>query len=164
MVWFVNRVYPYVERIWRRLCYIWRCVISISAPLVGRTLSAIGFRKSDPGNQGEPEQSDESKLPKTSVLVRVEGGYCEGQHEAAAEKKTAGCNREDVLQEPECEEDEDDEFNGEEYRVETTDEFYCDYDSTWETKDIRDTFKRNSRPATSTHVSKQASFKGLAAL
>lgn len=138
MVWFVNRLYPLVDWLWRRLCFIWRCLIRVSAPVVGRTLSAIGFKRSDHGSQSKPETSDENKPPGTSSPKEVEGVCCEGPHAAG--------NRV-VDQRSEFEEDEDNELSDDEFRVETTDEFYCDYDSTWETEESQEgPFKRTSRP------------------
>lgn len=46
---------------------------------------------------------------------------------------------------------EEEDFDGEEYRVETTDELYCEYDSTWETDPGEEIQHRRTR--TRNHVS-----------
>ncbi|XP_068170518.1 opioid growth factor receptor-like isoform X2 [Antennarius striatus] len=47
---------------------------------------------------------------------------------------------------------EEEEFDSECYRVETTDDFYCDYDSTWETEDNqKDAPDRTRQPAAARH-------------
>uniref|UniRef100_A0A8C3A6E6 Opioid growth factor receptor 2 n=1 Tax=Cyclopterus lumpus TaxID=8103 RepID=A0A8C3A6E6_CYCLU len=75
------------------------------------------------GNAGDPPEVEESRP--------------EGQHEAAAAaagKRTADSDRDFALKRPRFEEEEG-EFDGEEYRVDPTDDLYCDYDSTWEAEE-----------------------------
>ncbi len=123
-------------------------------PVVGYAFLAIGWRQ-ERGGRDEPQVSEEDQISGESFPQQVkETQECEGQPEAAAEERAAASSRE----RPECEreDDEDDEeFDSEKHRVETTDELYCDYDSTWEDEDRqKSTFIRIRRPAESRYVSK----------
>lgn len=62
-------------------------------------------------------------------------------------------------QQSSAENDYDDaDFDGEEYRVDTADDLYCDYDSTWETEDHQKNTSRETRgPSVSLRVSKSKS-------
>lgn len=172
MAWFVySRLSPLIAWLWRKLGLLWHCITAMLRPVVGHAFAAIGWRK-DPGRgRHEPDESGEDKPAATSCLVEVEGSDCEGQYEAAAEERAASSHTEpatelqwcdeggDVIEaggcrvEPMCEEeDEDDEFGSKEYRVETSDELYCGYDSTWETEEEQEsTAKSTWRPAAFRH-------------
>ncbi|KAM7423263.1 hypothetical protein PAMA_011014 [Pampus argenteus] len=140
MVWFVRRVYVLADWFWRKMCFIWRYFRRIYAPIVGRTLLAIGFRRNEHGSQhGEPETSDHDRRQESCLSPEEVGEvYRESGRDAAA-------SSEDTVRR-------EGQFNAEEHRVETAEEFYCDYDSTWETEESQEVaFKNSSRPATSTH-------------
>uniref|UniRef100_A0AAQ6IG75 Opioid growth factor receptor 2 n=1 Tax=Anabas testudineus TaxID=64144 RepID=A0AAQ6IG75_ANATE len=56
----------------------------------------------------------------------------------------------------------DADWDSEEYRVDATDELYCDYDSTWDTEDSQqDTFRKTRRPTESNNY-KFSRFEGAA--
>lgn len=156
MAWFsYNRLYPVLEWLWRRMGFLWRCVTRVFRPIVGYTLSAIGWKQEHRGRD-EPQICENGQYSDEDLPDLEESDKCEGQPEAAAVEMPAASNRERPACEGEGEEedDDDDEFDSEKYRVETTDELYCDYDSTWEDEDHQEsTFKRTRRPATSRYVS-----------
>ncbi|XP_045931956.1 opioid growth factor receptor-like [Micropterus dolomieu] len=59
--------------------------------------------------------------------------------------------------------EEDDDFDSEEYRVKSTDELFCGYDSTWETEeDSGYTFNNRRRPAASRYKNKFSRFENAA--
>ncbi|XP_042367400.1 opioid growth factor receptor-like [Plectropomus leopardus] len=151
MAWFgINSVF---NLIWRTAGFIWR-YIRMFGSMVRH--GVLRWRK-DYGSLKEPERSDEETCAKEE-----EETCSEGQPEAAVRKRAADTDREltckrprseegesekDVSEEGESEKDvsEDGEPDDEEYRVETSDEFYCEYDSTWETEEQQEDGFRGSR-------------------
>ncbi|XP_071351385.1 opioid growth factor receptor-like protein 1 [Trachinotus anak] len=136
MAWFVfNRVRQVIEWLWRISRGFFMCWLTrVFAPIARGVLFAIG-RPEEQGSRDEPEGNGENKPQATPPQVRVEdsGGQLE-----------AGSGTSDP--DPRSEENEaDDEFDSEEYRVETSDEFYCDYDSTWEAEEHQGSTHRRGR-------------------
>ncbi|XP_031134747.1 opioid growth factor receptor-like isoform X2 [Sander lucioperca] len=156
MAWFSYiRPYSFFEWLWRKLCCLGCCI----RRRIG--FVPIPWPKSVE-SQGKPEKNveDQQNCPEEKVEKKleevVEQSRCEGQNEnAAAGKKAADSNRDLAYKRPRHDED-GDEFDSEdeEYRVETTDELYCGYDSTWEIETEEhqtNTFMRSRRPAASKH-------------
>ncbi|XP_070758785.1 opioid growth factor receptor-like isoform X2 [Enoplosus armatus] len=146
MAWFSSsRLYPVFEWLWRKLGSLWRCIASVFRPLVGYVRLAIGWRQ-DHGGRDEPQiigEEPERSSPQDLVSV--------GPQEAAGAKRALP-NEGASSEEEGDEHDDDDEFNREEYRVETSDELYCGYDSTWETEEHQESaFRGARRPAASRH-------------
>ncbi|KAF1391263.1 hypothetical protein PFLUV_G00040100 [Perca fluviatilis] len=147
MAWFNRRPYSF-EWLWRNLGFLWCCI--------RRIFGFLPWLKSVE-SQAEPEKNveDQQNCPEVKV---VEQSRCDGQNEnSAAGKRPADFNR-DLACKPSRLGADSDEFDSEEeeYRVETTDELYCGYDSTWESEGHRGeaqrgTFMRNRRPAASKH-------------
>lgn len=172
-----NRLYPVFEWLWRRLGVIWRCMRRRFTAFVAYrpAFLQIWWRK-DHGSREEPEVNDENKLPERSCHPEdvEKSRWEEGQHETvAAEKRAAESRREVACKRPKFEdgdadltedeteltedEDDGDEFDSQEYRVETSDEFYCGYDSTWETEEHQGgSFRRTRHQAAPRHVSLSA--------
>ncbi|XP_078103991.1 opioid growth factor receptor-like [Sander vitreus] len=143
-----NRPYSFFEWLWRKLCCLWCCIRSIGSIPILRLKSGQ--------SQGKPEKNveDLQSCPEEKVEEVVEQSCCEGQNENDAGKRAADSNRDLAYKRPRHDEDGDGfDSEDEEYRVETTDELYCGYDSTWETEteeqQQRSTFMRNRRPAAS---------------
>ncbi|XP_041804441.1 opioid growth factor receptor-like [Chelmon rostratus] len=177
MAWLgYSRLAPLVDWLWRRLCLFWRGISARLRPIVGPAFAGIGWRK-DPGRRRhEPEGSGEGK----PCGVEVVGSDGEGQHEERAalpcdeggdEFEGGGCRVEPRCEEEEEEEEEggggdddnDDELDSEVYRVETSDELYCGYDSTWETEERQGgPVKRTWRPAASRRHYKFSRFENAA--
>ncbi|GAA6221819.1 opioid growth factor receptor-like [Lates japonicus] len=136
-----SRVRYIIEWLWRNSRVFFSFVTRVFTPIVrfvGRY--AIVWRE-DCGSRGEPEITDENRLETPGSQQRVQESHSEGQHAAAVSNRRS-----------EETEDTDDEFDSDEYRVETTDELYCGYDSTWETEENQgNTFRSSRRPATSRH-------------
>ncbi|XP_074468398.1 opioid growth factor receptor-like [Sebastes fasciatus] len=158
MNWFTSsRLYSVIESLWRLLGSLWRCMRRGMRGIVGFAFLSIGWRK-DPGSQREPEINNEDKLTERSSSeevqqeIQVQESLSEGQHEATW-KRTAETNQELTSKRPRIEEEDEEESDSvEDYRVETTDELYCDYDSTWDTMEQQeDTSRRTRGPAPSRH-------------
>ncbi|KAM6927798.1 opioid growth factor receptor-like [Xenentodon cancila] len=119
MVWFTeNPLYAALGWFWGRLKPIVRCCVKalIALPRVARRLP-LPWRK-DAGN--ETERNEENNQPVRSVVENVDETRGYDPHD---ESRASGCQGHDeVTGDGEC-------------RVETTDEFYCCYDSTWETEE-----------------------------
>ncbi|XP_049443125.1 opioid growth factor receptor-like [Epinephelus fuscoguttatus] len=164
MAWFgTNKLYPVVEWLWRGLCFLWRCIRGVFRPLSGLRFLSLGWPK-DRGSQEEPEAQDGEKPVERGYQQEVQGAPGEGQHEAAAAKRAAHTDRELACKRARFEEEggksdeDDDESDNEDYQVETSDEFYCGYDSTWETEEQQEpqrqqegAFRRSGRRAASRH-------------
>ncbi|CAK6958398.1 opioid growth factor receptor-like [Scomber scombrus] len=144
MAWCFHRACSWLGWLKSRMVFIFRSVGNY-APVLGFALLAIRFRGGR-GGKDEPETSAENKPLETSSPEKLQEVYCDDLPKAAAGSEVSH-------QEPESKEHEDEECNGEEeYRVKTTDEFYCDYDSTWETEESQEgSSKRINRPAPSRH-------------
>ncbi|XP_035518448.1 opioid growth factor receptor-like [Morone saxatilis] len=142
---FLALLSPVLERLWRIAGIIWRFTVK-RVCLIARAVSrAIGWPKETetrgPFEPGPVEISDdEDELPaKCSPKSWIEGSDFEGQREAAVGERAAASNRELPVS-GECEDEE--EFDNEQYRVNNTDELYCDYDSTWETEETEEVRQR----------------------
>ncbi|XP_068576597.1 opioid growth factor receptor-like [Cebidichthys violaceus] len=128
-----NRLYSAYAWCRRTLCFIWRFTKRMFTPICGYLFLPITGRKYN-GSQGELEGNAEDRPTERRFSEDVESPSPEGQREAAGGKRVAESNREHTGKRPTFEND-DDEFDGDEYRVEPTDELYCGYDSTWETEE-----------------------------
>uniref|UniRef100_A0AAQ4P1M2 Opioid growth factor receptor 2 n=1 Tax=Gasterosteus aculeatus aculeatus TaxID=481459 RepID=A0AAQ4P1M2_GASAC len=130
------RLYSAFHWFRRRLCFLWRYT-KLTGCAVYRY--AVGWKPpiNDHGSRGEVVSNIEDEAPQVSP---------EGQREAAARERPAGLTRE----RPRFEDDSDDdggEFDGEEYRVDPTDELHCGYDSTWDAEESVGPSRRTTRPA-----------------
>lgn len=130
------RLYSAFHWFRRRLCFLWRYT-KLTGCAVYRY--AVGWKPpiNDHGSRGEVVLNIEDETPQVSP---------EGQREAAARERPAGLTRE----RPRFEDDGDDdggEFDGEEYRVDPTDELHCGYDSTWDAEESVGPSRRTTRPA-----------------
>lgn len=134
-------------------------------PIVGYAFLALDWRR-DPGkSRVDPEFSDDDDDEPVGHCgtVTVEQPYCEGQNDVVTAEEAEGSDRESDGELAGCETDEEEEFESENFRVKTTDEFYCCYDSTWETEENYDGIvKRPSRPAASSYHYKFRRFENAA--
>ncbi|XP_059185352.1 opioid growth factor receptor-like [Centropristis striata] len=148
MAWFINRLYPVVDWLRRTLTFFWRCMRRMVTSTVGFPFLRMRGGK-DPG---ESEVNDEENISEKSRQQDLETPPSECQHEAAAGKRSADFSREHTNKRQKTQEDiETDDESDSEY-VKTTDEFYCGYDSTWETKEEQQSPPmRPRRYATSTN-------------
>lgn len=132
MFWFAeNFVFPAFWWLWRRLHLIWLCLVALSRRALPRSVQRLALPwRADVGTEAGAEEQE----------VRISPEEVEGSD---PERWTFGS------------EEDQDEFSGEEYRVETTDDLYCDYDSTWETEEVEEprTLRRSSRSGGHAHVS-----------
>nr|CBN81035.1 Opioid growth factor receptor [Dicentrarchus labrax] len=166
---FLSPVLGYGLSLWRIAGIIWRCTVKTACQIARTVSRAIRWPKETetrgPFEPGPGEISDdEDELPaKSSPQSRVEGSDFEGQHEAAVGERAAAAaasNRERPVS-AECEEEE--EFDNEQYRVRTTDELYCDYDSTWETEETEEVRQRTrSRRSAASRYNKFSRFETAA--
>lgn len=120
---------------------------------------ALHWRKDDRSNTAEPEMShklmsergngeNSEGFLQESPQVSEDKTDQEGQHDAEGETTSAGLVRQLDKEKHGWSQGEGIGFDRQEsYRVETTDEFYCDYDSTWETEECEnDPPKFTQRP------------------
>ncbi|XP_018535544.1 LOW QUALITY PROTEIN: opioid growth factor receptor-like [Lates calcarifer] len=140
MAWIdLSRVRYIIELLWRSSRGFFSCLTRVFTPIVrfvGRY--AIVWRE-DCVNRGEPEITDENRLETSVSQQRVQESHSEGQYAAAVSNRRSEETEHTV-----------DEFDSDEYRVETTDELYCGYDSTWEIEENQgNTFRSSRRPAAS---------------
>ncbi|XP_054473182.1 opioid growth factor receptor-like protein 1 [Anoplopoma fimbria] len=107
-----------------------------------------GDRPTERSSSAEFEDINPGDRPtERSSSAEFEESRPEGQHEPAAGKRAADPDRVLTCKRQRVEEG-DGEFDGEEYRVQTTDELFCGYDSTWETEEPqRASVMRTRRPA-----------------
>ncbi|CAI5688739.1 unnamed protein product [Oreochromis niloticus] len=102
-------------------------------------------------DRNESKTTTENEDSFRSLSEHAEGDVSEGQHEA------------DESQEPESRvtgpKEEEEEFDSREYRVHTTDEFYCDYDSTWETDPNEESPPSRIRQTTNSNYYKFSRFE-----
>ncbi|XP_031713183.1 opioid growth factor receptor-like [Anarrhichthys ocellatus] len=126
----------------RTMCFFWRFTKRIFNPIYEYLFVRIPWRKGT-GSQAELEVNAEDIPTERRFSDQDEESHSpEGQHEAACRERTADSHRELTCKRPRFEED------GDEYRVEPTDELYCGYDSTWETEEPqRGKVTRTKRPA-----------------
>lgn len=158
MAWFAStQLYPLLQWLWARFLIIRRCV----QPLFSRLSIALGWRKDPVKSIEVPEISDDEDpdpVKKYREQVRPPGHTdCEPGPGDIPGRTGAS--------DGELTDDEGDEEADEgEYRVETTDELYCGYDSSWETGETQRSPPRgpNRRSAASRSVSTpQARSSGL---
>ncbi|KAK9529454.1 hypothetical protein VZT92_013544 [Zoarces viviparus] len=151
-----NRLYSAYGWFRRKLCFFWRLMKRKFNPICEYVLLRIPWRK-DTGSQGElganaedrrsygpterrfSDQGEESHSPEgqhedACREWAADAHSPEGQRDAACREWAADSRPELTCKRPRLEEDAD-EFDGDEYRVEPTDELYCGYDSTWETEE-----------------------------
>lgn len=149
MAWFrlcFNHLSPVFGRVWRGLVRLWRCVAVISRPIILYTLLVLD-RLRDPGrNRVEQETRPEETSPLPNQPVDVEGLEGEGRNDAAIGAQAAGFNRGPFGERSE-EEDDEEEFDSDKFRVQTSDELYCGYDSTWEIEESSEGASRRPRRA-----------------
>ncbi|KAM7006169.1 opioid growth factor receptor-like [Tautogolabrus adspersus] len=107
------------------VCSSLRCIFAVHRALIGSFPFTRGLPKDRGSTRNELEIS--KKLPERDLIEVVEE---QSVHGAVAVERPA----EPVVEQPEYRpsEEDDDEFDSVKYRVETTDDFYCDYDSSWE--------------------------------
>lgn len=156
--------YNVFEWLWRKLGLLSRCFTAMLRPIVGYAFFAINWSK-NPGrlqaesegkppvknSEGQSEALAGGRGEETAGWVREAASELSG-YEERAEHDAFGKETCQVELWREDDDDDDDEFDSRKWRVETTDEFYCGYDSTWETEESAS--KRARRPAASRHVSK----------
>ncbi|TDH14570.1 hypothetical protein EPR50_G00043660 [Perca flavescens] len=136
-----------------------RIVRFLAIPWLKSVESQADPEKSVEDQQNCPKVNVEEKVVEVVEVVEAEQSRCIGQNEnSAAGKRAADFNRDLACKRPRLGSGDSDEFDSddEEYRVETTDELYCGYDSTWESEGDREeaqrgTLMRNRRPAASKH-------------
>ncbi|XP_019941939.2 opioid growth factor receptor-like [Paralichthys olivaceus] len=124
--WFVrDTLCPAVSWLWRRALFLRRLL----APLI-RYLRSASDREEERSGPDEPQLPDRQVLCEAGLPERPEEGQGpEGQREAEVRVP------EEEQEQVEEEEEEDEECDSEEHRVDITDDFYCGYDSTWETEE-----------------------------
>ncbi|XP_034724285.1 opioid growth factor receptor-like [Etheostoma cragini] len=144
--------------LWRGLEFLWCCVKTVGF-LPRRWFKSIK-------GQGKPEVNVEGQRNYTEVEEVVEQSRCEGQRENAADGERAADSNRDLAYESSPRLNKDGatfDSEDEEYRVEITDELYCGYDSTWETKEQpKSTLPRIRRPAASRYYNKFSRFENSA--
>lgn len=159
MVCFVfTRLHCAFVRLWRGVSFIWRFIIQ-KCYLIARYVLAIGWQD----NAGRRQNELDDFPPAEEAEVQREAGVSVERLPAWDQESCKvsifeediddGHNKEfsqvegghkDVVDENDYDDD-DDESDSETYSVETTDELYCGYDSTWETKEIPQERARRSR-------------------
>lgn len=107
------------------LYFLLRWVPPVFRTFITYTSTAIAWL-SDRGRTGDEFETGENDPEFLPDEVREESGRT---NEAVVVERAAGLDRKPVFEE------EEDEFDSDEYRVETTDKFYCEYDSSWETEE-----------------------------
>lgn len=143
-----NRIYPVARSIynyfytvfdwlWCRFGLVWRFAFAKLCSLVGYVRLALGWR-SEERDDGRPEADSDGRhgAPDGVSAERVRGWNSKPASRLPSpgeERSAEGLGKEEPVGESEWStyEDEDEE----EVRVEVTDEFYCGYDSTWETEE-----------------------------
>lgn len=118
---------------------LWPCILWIPGiRLLSRAVAYIP-RLGRPKSRTEPELSEEK---------RPERRYSsDGENESDDRQRDQyGDNRNHRYWKPPFVVEQEEEFAGDEYRVEKSDEFYCGYDSTWETEETEDSPTWKSPP------------------
>ncbi|KAI4827693.1 hypothetical protein KUCAC02_031071 [Chaenocephalus aceratus] len=151
-----NGGYSVFEWFLRSPGIIWRCMRRLCS-LIVNALMPIRWR-SNCESPEEPETNSEVNFPAISSPKDVEQSRGKGPPKRAADynrdlthKERQGCDRsvgesEEVVAQLTEDEDESEEDGGE-FRVDSSDEFYCGYDSTWETEDQEPRCSGTRRPA-----------------
>ncbi|KAM8756737.1 opioid growth factor receptor-like [Acanthopagrus schlegelii] len=129
MAWFTStQLYPLLQWLWARFLILRRCV----QPACRRLSVALGWQKDPVRSIAVPEETDdEDSDPVRECPEQVRPpGHTDRQPGPGDIPGRAGASAGELT------DDESDEKADEgEYRVETTDELYCGYDSTWETEE-----------------------------
>lgn len=132
-----NYFYTVFDWLWRRFGPVWRFAFTKLCSLVGYVRLALRWR-SEERDDGRPEADSDGRhgAPDGVSAERVRGWNSEPAGRLpspAGERPAEGLGKEERIEESEWStyEDEDEE----EVRVKVTDEFYCGYDSTWETEE-----------------------------
>ncbi|XP_032370594.1 opioid growth factor receptor [Etheostoma spectabile] len=149
--------------LWRGLEFLWCCGKKVGWLPIRWFKSIKGQGKPEKNVEDQPNYSEGEEGEEGEEVV--EQSRCEGQRENAADgKKAADSNRDLAYERPRLNKDGDTfDSEHEEYRVETTDELYCGYDSTWETEvHPKSTFPRTRRPAASRYYNKFSRFENSA--
>ncbi|XP_034554160.1 opioid growth factor receptor-like isoform X2 [Notolabrus celidotus] len=138
MAWF-GRLSSAIHWISKMLCRFWRWTTLKFYPALGG--ETPGRRIESGSIRVETEISE--KLPESCLTVSppavfaVKSEYnIDLQEETTGEDEAAGLVGVSKVKRKSCGEEDEDDFDSHEYRVKTTDEFYCGYDSTWETEDV----------------------------
>lgn len=136
----LNRLPPVCDWIWRWLVLLWCCIAGKFRPILRYAFSALGWRKNTASSRVEPEVRPEVNVSESGYPEQLRAAEleAEGRNDAVTGEKAAGSNREPFTELPRREEDEEEEFDSDDFRVQTSDEFYCSYDSTWETEESFD--------------------------
>uniref|UniRef100_A0A3Q3FPD5 Opioid growth factor receptor 2 n=1 Tax=Labrus bergylta TaxID=56723 RepID=A0A3Q3FPD5_9LABR len=137
------------HNVWHIACFSLRCLFAIHRAIVGSSTVNKRWSKVRGSTRDEPGTSK-----KLSEPVIEEGVEATSDHESENEAVAGGERPAEPEPEPEPSSEQpeysgydDDEFDSKEYRVETTDDFYCDYDSCWEIEETQeDPFKSTWRP------------------
>ncbi|XP_020489477.2 opioid growth factor receptor-like protein 1 [Labrus bergylta] len=137
------------HNVWHIACFSLRCLFAIHRAFVGSSTVNKRWSKVRGSTRDEPGTSK-----KLSEPVIEEGVEATSDHESENEAVAGGERPAEPEPEPEPSSEQpeysgydDDEFDSKEYRVETTDDFYCDYDSCWEIEETQeDPFKSTWRP------------------
>ncbi|XP_073325160.1 opioid growth factor receptor-like [Pagrus major] len=128
MAWYTpTRLYPLLQWLWDRFLILGRCVQLIFRPVIS-FIAALGWRKDGGRSIEEPVISDdEDEGPVKVFPEQVRPPGCEpGPGDS---RGRAGAS------DGELTDDESEDEDDGKYRVETTDDLYCGYDSTWETEE-----------------------------
>ncbi|KAG7229636.1 hypothetical protein INR49_012680 [Caranx melampygus] len=153
MTWYLNnRVRNLLEWLWRLTRGFFMCVFTRVRHTIARLVrSAIGWRE-EPSGQTEPEVEDQTQPQTSDPKNRVEDP--QGPRETSSDPQ---------VEEAEEAEEGEGGFDSGKYRVETSDELYCGYDSTWETEEDQDRSRRRCRrPGASRHQYKFSRFENAA--
>lgn len=146
MTWYLNnRVRGLFEWLWRVTWGFFMCVFTrVRLPITRMVRHAIGSREEKPNSRTEPEVEAQTQPQTSDPQSRVEDP--QGPRESASSSDRLVEEAEEGLGG----------FDSEDYRVETSDELYCSYDSTWETEEDQGrSHPRGRRPGASRHVSTQ---------
>lgn len=136
-----NHCYTVFDWLWRRFGLVWRFAFAKLCSLAGYVRLALGWR-SEERDDGRPDTDSDGRhgVPdRVNVeMVRGEISQPAGRLPSPGGQRPAeGLGKEQRVGKSEwsTEEEEDEDEEEEEVRVEITDEFYCGYDSTWETEE-----------------------------
>ncbi|XP_010775651.1 opioid growth factor receptor-like [Notothenia coriiceps] len=151
-----NEGYSVFEWFLRSPGIIWRCMRRLCSLIVNASIP-IRWR-SNYESPEEPKTNPEVNFPASSSPKDVEQSRGNGPPKRSADynrdltpKERQGFDRsvresEEVVAQLTEDEDES-EKDGREFRVDSSDEFYCGYDSTWETEDQEQRCSGTRRPA-----------------
>lgn len=147
-----NHFYTVFEWLWRGFGLVWRFAFAKLCSLAGYVRLALGWHREE-RDDGRPDTDSDRRR---GAPDRVNGEGVRGENSEPAgrlpspggERRAEGLRKEERVGESAWSTEDE-----EEVREEITDEFYCGYDSTWETEeDTRLTVA--SQPSSSRSVSK----------